>query len=69
MISRKRHSPEKQISMIQKADVDLSHEMAIERVGSQLSIFEQTAYTWRRQACGLKVNQAKRMNPNTPCGL
>jgi putative transposase len=58
---RKRFAPEKIISMLREAEVNLSQGSTVGQVCRLLGISEQTYYRWRKQYGGMKVNQAKRM--------
>ena len=60
-MSRKRYSPEKIIGMLREAEIALAQGVTVVQICRQLSISEQTYYRWRKQYCGLKISQAKRM--------
>ena len=58
---RKRFAPEKIISMLREAEVNLFQGLTVGQVCRQLGISEQTYYSQRKQYGGMKVSQANRM--------
>jgi len=60
-MSRKRYSPGKIIGMLREAEVALAQGMTVGEICRQLSVSEQTYYSWRRQYGGLKISQVKRI--------
>ena len=52
-MSRKRYSPEKIIGILREAEVALAQGMTVGQICRQLSISEQTYYTWRKQYGGM----------------
>ncbi len=57
----KRYKPEKIVSMLREAEVELSRGQTIAAVAKKLGITDQTYYRWRREYGGMKVDQAKRL--------
>ncbi len=60
-MSRKRHTPEQIIRKLREAEVELAKGQAAVDVIRKLGITEQTYYRWRKEYCGLRVDQAKRL--------
>ncbi len=59
-MSRKRYTPEQIISMLRKAEVELSQGQTVSMVCRGLGITDQTYYRWRKMYGGMEVSQAKR---------
>ena len=60
-MSRKRYTPEQIIGKLREAEVALAQGETAGQVCRTLGIAEQTFYRWRREYCGLKIEQAKRL--------
>lgn len=60
-MSRKRFTPQQIISMLRKAEVELSQGQTVGLVCRGLGITEQTYYRWRKLYGGMKVSQAKKL--------
>ncbi|MBW2621767.1 MAG: transposase [Deltaproteobacteria bacterium] len=60
-MSRKRYTPERIISMLRKAEVELSQGQTVSMVCRGLGITDQTYYRWRKMYGGMEVSQAKRL--------
>jgi putative transposase len=61
MIAKKRYTPEKIISMLREAEVQLAHGLKVKHIRRGLGISEQTYYPWRKQYGGMKVSHARRL--------
>ncbi len=59
-MGRKRHTPEQMIRKLREAEVALAQGKTTAEVARKLSITEQTYYRWRKEAEGLRLDQAKR---------
>ena len=64
-MSRKRYTPEQNISMLREAEVALSQGQTVGQVCRVLGVSEQSYYRWRREYGGLKIDQAKRLKDLT----
>ena len=60
-MARKRHSAEEIVNKLRQAEVDLGKGSSISSVCKLLFVTEQTYYRWRKQYCGLKTDQAKKL--------
>ncbi len=60
-MSRKRYTPERIISMLRRAEVELSQGQTVSMVCRGLGITDQTYYRWRKMYGGMEVSQAKRL--------
>ena len=56
-----KHSPERIITKLRGAEVDLAAGLTVGQVCQKLAISEQTFHRWRAQYNGLKVDDAKRL--------
>ena len=60
-MGRKRFTAEQIINMLREAEVLLNQDSTVEQVCRKLGISEQTYYRWRKDYCGMRVDQAKRL--------
>ena len=60
-MSKRRHTSEQVIGMLQEAEVLLSQGRKTGEVCRRLGISEQSYYRWRKEYGDLKVDQAKRL--------
>jgi putative transposase len=61
MMAKKRYTPEKIISMLREAEVQLAQGLKVKHICRGLGISEQTYYRWRKQYGGMKVSHARRL--------
>ena len=60
-MATKRHSAEQIVRKLREAEVELARGATVKDACRKLAITEHTYYRWRREYCGLKLNQAKRL--------
>ena len=58
---RKRYTPEQIISKLREAEVLLSQGQTVTQASKQLSVSEQTYYRWRKEYCGMRTSQVRRL--------
>ena len=58
-MARKRFTAEQIILKLREAEVSLPQGKAVGQVCKQMGVTEQTAYRWRKEYGGLKMDQAK----------
>jgi putative transposase len=61
MMAKKRYTPEKIISTLREAEVQLAQGLNVKHICRGLGISEQTYYRWRKQYGGMKVSHARRL--------
>jgi len=61
MAAPKNVPPAQIINHLRKAEVELANGKSVKEVCRELGVSEQTYYRWRREYCGMKANQAKRL--------
>ena len=59
-MARKRDTAEQIVAKLREAEVVLAQGESVAKVARRLGVAEQTYYRWRREAGGLRVDQAKR---------
>ena len=60
-MSKKKYAAEQIVTMLRKAEVQLSKGQNMAEVCRELGVTDQTDYRWRKEYGGLRVDQAKRL--------
>ncbi len=60
-MSGKRFAPEQNLGILLKAEVKVSNGRSVKYIYRQLSMTEQTYYSWCREYRGIKVVQTRRL--------
>jgi transposase-like protein len=60
-MSRRRFTAEEIISLLRRAEIELSRGKTIGQACKSLGVTEQTYYRWRKEYGGLRTDQAKRL--------
>jgi len=60
-MARRSYSPEQIIKELREAEVLLSQGFTVSEVTRKIGVTEQTYYRWRREYCGMRIEQVKRL--------
>ena len=60
-MAKKRHTTEQIISKLREAEVELATGLKCSKVCKKLEVTDLTYYRWRKEYCGLRMCQAKRL--------
>jgi hypothetical protein len=61
VMRQKRFSAEQIVNKLRQAEVAIAQGQTVAQACKALVITEQTYYRWRKEYCGLKTDQAKRL--------
>jgi len=61
MARGKKHSPEQIVNVLRQIEVAIANGKSTPLARKEAAIIEQNYYRWRKEYCGLKVDQAKRL--------
>lgn len=60
-MAKKIYKAEEIVKILREIDVLISQGMATTRATKQIGITDKTYYRWRKEYCGMRVDQAKRL--------
>ena len=61
---RRAYTPKQIINKLREAEIHINQGIPIAEASRKIGITEQTYYRWRREYGGLRIEQARKLNPS-----